>query len=1226
MENKDKAINLFRYIMQLYALKYQVVSDINSQEWVKFVSNIPKDDENIIFNYMDRTIEESEKETDNVVLLQIRKPEFEKAPTLPTELHGWVNNGWDKYYQSLVKIEKKIVQNRDQSSDITAENTQISIDGIPEYIYFDSDKYRVDAFNLFEKERDFWASRQDRIDKTRRLFNELHLKCIDLDRDSETIEMMIGQGVLACELGNGKRVNHPVLLKKVSVQFDALNNVITIIDTDNSPEIYTMLLQEIDFINHSAVKTLKEQLVEGYYHPLDRNDTPNFLKSLTHRLHAESRYAENPEDAMNFDDKLVVFNNPVFFVRKRTGGVVKAIEEIIAQLEETGEVSGPLLNLIGENASQLDEMAELLDVSETLSAISGEDKDILLSKEANREQLEIAKRIERYNAVLVQGPPGTGKTHTIANLMGHFLAQGKSVLVTSHTKKALSVVKEKVAPELQHLCVSVLDENNRDMERSIDGITDYISAHSSLELLDNTEKLKLHRARIMDDLNDIRNKIFAAKYKEFETIVFGGESFSPSQAAKFVYDHKDELAYIPGKVMLGKPLPATTGDLELLYKTNTLVSINEEQELNAALPNPNQMLIPQEFSGLINEEATLIEEAKQINSKLENRLTINYNNCSIMLGEEPLCTLFNKKALEKLKQYLTETKLGNDQSEAWHSYAVLDGKKGGGFKTAWETLIAKIQDTYLYAGDNVMLLLGKVITGDFTCNQQTITSLSKMKERLLKGKKLNTVAFLKPKEWMSIYNSVRINDKAIETASDCDVLIGACHLAIKRNETAILWNELIEKRGGLSFETFGTEPEQVAFSHVSKIKSYLEWYETVYTKIVEMVSEANLNPFVLSEKQEYTSALDEVNEAIKAVYMFLPMYIDAAILVYSRLSDNKLKLSIAREVLTDEKTTNSAICKNLLFAIEDKNAEKYSIYYNELSVLYAKYSYINERERILSEIKAYAPEWAELIKNRIGIHGLADVPANIEDAWKWKQFAGAIDEITAMPFEQLQHKSVALGAELRRTTALLAENLAWYHLICRIEGDISQKQALQGWKLTVRKIGKGTGKTAPGLRKEAQRLMAKCQTAVPAWIMPINKALESLDPKTNKFDIVIIDEASQSDISALAILYLAKKIIIVGDDEQVSPSAIGVDVEKMENLVNMHIKGIIPNAHLYDMKSSLYDIAKTTFPTLMLREHFRCVPNIIGYSNRLSYDYKIKPLRDDSNVVVKPATVSYRVK
>jgi very-short-patch-repair endonuclease len=187
------------------------------------------------------------------------------------------------------------------------------------------------------------------------------------------------------------------------------------------------------------------------------------------------------------------------------------------------------------------------------------------------------------------------------------------------------------------------------------------------------------------------------------------------------------------------------------------------------------------------------------------------------------------------------------------------------------------------------------------------------------------------------------------------------------------------------------------------------------------------------------------------------------------------------------------------------------------------------------------------------------------------------------------------------------------------------KQALIGWKLTVKKIGKGTGKNAPMYRAQARELMAKCQAAVPGWIMPISRALESLDPRKNQFDIVIIDEASQSDISSLAILYMGKKLVIVGDDKQVSPMAVGMEVDKMNVLKDIYLKDKIPNAHLYDAKTSIYDIAATTFQPLMLREHFRCVPEIIGFSNWLSYDFKIKPLRDDSNSVLLPAVVNYHV-
>ena len=45
----------------------------------------------------------------------------------------------------------------------------------------------------------------------------------------------------------------------------------------------------------------------------------------------------------------------------------------------------------------------------------------------------------------------------------------------------------------------------------------------------------------------------------------------------------------------------------------------------------------------------------------------------------------------------------------------------------------------------------------------------------------------------------------------------------------------------------------------------------------------------------------------------------------------------------------------------------------------------------------------------------------------------------------------------------------------------------------------------------------------------------------------------------------------------------------------------------------------------MLLEHFRCVPEIIGYSNWLSYDNKIKPLREASSSNLLPAVVNYRV-
>ena len=54
--------------------------------------------------------------------------------------------------------------------------------------------------------------------------------------------------------------------------------------------------------------------------------------------------------------------------------------------------------------------------------------------------------------------------------------------------------------------------------------------------------------------------------------------------------------------------------------------------------------------------------------------------------------------------------------------------------------------------------------------------------------------------------------------------------------------------------------------------------------------------------------------------------------------------------------------------------------------------------------------------------------------------------------------------------------------------------------------------------------------------------------RTQFVDLVVIDEASQSDIWALPALLRGKKLLVVGDHKQVSPSAIGVPEEKIKEL------------------------------------------------------------------------------
>lgn len=1231
MENKNKIRNLFNYIMQIYSQKQQVVTNIKDHEWFLSIADIPEDSECIKINYKDKNNDinnKKEEDYENNFLLEVQKVDYELPPKLIKDLEEWVEEDWQDFDKELRISEKKIK--------IINEKEEIE--------NFSDNPKRVEAFKKFSSERELWAQKQRVIERKRALFNQLYSKYIDLNRDSETLEMMIGQGFFKTKLANDKlknikEIDYPILLKKVNISFDALNNIIRIVDTDLDEELNTMLLQAIDSINHSAIKILKEDLEDNFYHPLDRIETIKFLKTLAHSLNSESKYIDSFEEVKNTkeNDKIVIYNNPVFFIRKKPSGVVKAIEEIIKQLEENDDISAPLLNLVGENIPLYKEEKKDKDIDEILSEINGEDRDILLIKEANREQLEIAKRIENYNAILVQGPPGTGKTHSIANLIGHFLAQGKNILVTSHTKKALSVVKDKLSPELQNLCISVLDDNNKDMEKSVDGISEYIASHSSFELEKNIDELSTKRNKILTELNSIRKNMYEAKLEEFKDIIYSEKSYSIVEAAKYVYNNKEKLSYIPGEINIKiNKSPLLNVDIEFLYKSNALLSLEEEREIGKYLPDLSSIIKPEDFEILIsNEKVENTNKEKIINKLNRDDIKFDYKKGEFLIEEKALLDSYNEDSLKFLKNFLElnmkSVLIENNKLEDWVLFAIMDGQKGGTYKVLWEKFIQKIELTYNCARESKIYLLGKEIKIEkeisIISSNQIIKILKEMKEHVAKGKKVNSFSFFKPKEWLEIYENIKINNNSLESIEDYNAVISNFELTILRDELSRMWYELIEKNGGKSFKAFGEEKEEELIKYAEKIKKLLTWYDDIYGKTKELLKEAHINFELLIKKEDFIYNLDELRKVLKTLYIDLYMCIDFLIAINSNTEERKRKIEYenTKESLSNPQVQHSKISSDILKALLDNNIENYKIKYEELLKLIEKNELIKNRLRILNIIENVAPEWADQIRNRIGIHGEKEFPFDIDELWKIKFFEAHIKNINLSLTEDLNLKIKALGKELKKVTNQLVENLAWYKLFEHIEKDVSLKQALQGWKLTVKKIGKGTGKRAPALKREAKKLMAKCQAAVPAWVMPINKALENLDPKTNKFDIVIVDEASQSDISALAILYFAKKIIIVGDDEQVSPSAVGIDIEKIDNLLNMYIKNFIPNWHLYDMKSSLYDIAKTTFPSLMLKEHFRCVPSIIGYSNRLSYDYKIKALRDDSLVPVKPATISYQV-
>jgi len=148
----------------------------------------------------------------------------------------------------------------------------------------------------------------------------------------------------------------------------------------------------------------------------------------------------------------------------------------------------------------------------------------------------------------------------------------------------------------------------------------------------------------------------------------------------------------------------------------------------------------------------------------------------------------------------------------------------------------------------------------------------------------------------------------------------------------------------------------------------------------------------------------------------------------------------------------------------------------------------------------------------------------------------------------------------------------------------------------------------------------QCREAVPAWVMPLHRVWDTVAAVPGMFDVIIVDEASQCGLEALPLLYLGKKILIVGDDKQISPEAVGVDREAVQQLKKELIYDFEFDS-TFDVENSLFDHGRLRYGEgkITLREHFRCMPEIIRFSNNLSYaDTPLIPLRQHGRHRIPP--------
>ena len=1175
MDKRGNIIALYQYIAEVVKSIKTEKKDIHNEEWCYFLEELPKYS-GITLNYLD-----NKNNLANQKILQVEKLPFLEPLAIDKELLEWISGDWTDYKSPIKLLSEKITKENDASKVVNIS------------------KKEKEILEKLLKDRKLWVEEQKKIEVVRNLFDTLYNKYLVLDRDSDSLELVVANGLVKVP---NEDIYYPILLKKVNFSIDTEKNIISITDaSDNdfiTQELYLNFLAEVENINLDKVFYLEDKIVENNIHPISKNDTiKDFFREFIHNLNPRAQFIEDL-DKKNKESVITIEWKPILFIRKKDDGKVEAINNIIKDIENGGEIPEYLSELVGVIGSDKRAIEPI--------------PDILFTKETNNEQIEIIKSLYSHRAVVVQGPPGTGKTHTIANLLGHFLAEGKNVLITSQTKKALDVLKEKIPTDIQDLCISMLDDDSSDLGNSVESISEKLG-YLNLETLKNEyEEIENQRNELKEDIKNIKRKIFNIKYQESHPIIYNNESITLREAGEFLRKNQRELDRIPGIVSSGVTCPINNENLAFLksgYKKS--VSKEEEKEIELGLNKLSDFWTLEEFK-------EMLENKKEIMSRLDLLLKnkkYHINDNLFYVDDKMLIDL------DKFKNYSGIDKIIPEDLksiEDWKKDVCIAGTENSGDRKIWLEFIKDIRRLYDLTNMTKDQLFKKEVVYkdiDVSTAKKLIIGLKKgierpgffFKHRLRKARK-------------QISDKVTINNRILETLYDCNVALEYTTLIELKENTKNTWNILMTGNSLLNKSNNKNLYKQL-YSYADQMEYLLNWYDREKKTFLHKIENAGFEKLNINKTEGSPIYVDEVNQ----IFDFIPsleklIAIGKIALEYREVDTKRSEYLIKIENIIKE---NSHLGREIKNAILNENTDKYSETLEKLRVLSEKEKLYKKYKDLLHNVKAVANSWGEELENGL----FNEKIENIYNVWRYKQISQKLKELAEKPYFNLQADILEKTEELKKLTIDLVTKKAWYNIIKFLEekDNLAISQALKGWKQTVQKIGKGTGKNTNIHKKNAKEKMLLCQKVVPAWIMPLNKVFDTLNPVENKFDIIIIDEASQSDISSLILLYMAKKIIIVGDDKQVSPSDVGVNIDKINMFRRKYIKGKVANDDLYGIRASLYSIVSTTFQPISLREHFRSVPEIIGYSNKTSYDNQILPLRDSNSSILKPAIIDYKV-
>lgn len=1151
--------------------------------------------------------------SDTPIWLKIKRLIRISPPLIPESIQDWivVDNSPSKppeIKKALQKksskqevdylVKKKLVLENDISESFNEQNNSVELKVT---LHLENNPQAQKNIARYLEDWQHWAEEEKPRRETIKIYESLFSlqQIIESQGDEQAIELIWGIGISRW-LCDGHKIEHPIIEKAVEIDIDKQDASILIRPRNTEPAIadgpyYALDNPKIGDLVEFSTEYFAKQADEIEFSPFTEESFVSVLTEAATNLSQDGVY--QPQEAfgkkarqpIKTNETLTITNNWVIFSRPRsTTAFIQDIERLqkaFIKLRREGQaIANPVKKLVSELSTQ-----------QTASNHTTQTKpQLFLPKVYNESQVDIINRLETNDAVVVQGPPGTGKTHTIANIICHYLATGRRVLVTSKGESALTVLQAQIPETLRALTISLLTSEKQGMkqlEQAITLLSNMVKQSDPITLQKEADSKQLRVDALKAKIATIDQQIEEWGKKQINPIDgtlknAAEDTTTAMELAQLVVAEQDGHQWLPDTLENStQPTPLFTN-----YDIENIRELRKKADKHVVYANqslPETQALP-DSANIAAIHADLLSLTRLKTSAQQNRVP------SLALSVEQAIPRAQDlvSVLQELGQLQTQF-VGNPWLKPlFHLW----------LKKSTNTLVDELY-THLSKIIERRQLFVKTLV-EISNPNNFLAPVLKALSNLSNNKRAFGFFSFGNQEAKKIIADARVDGEFPQDNKQWQLIL--IYIEYQNNVRKFIsqWNHISQEfdlpkftyQYGDNFRAL-----QDCYDLMSQAKIMAEKSSSIYQEITTLFPHGiNANTLFNSQK--------EIEKAIEAIQVNIAQdtfankrnSLDNLIRILNQ-SDGEIVENI-KHFLTNTLGNNQYSTSDIKQQWQNLSTELGKI--NELRPCF------DQIKTITKKISASgAPIWANKLLTQPPLaHDDELTPNNWAKTWQWKQrkrFLQSIDGRNAL--KKLSNQRSQFDRELKKTFSELV------YLKTNIGLHSSMTESVQGalnrFTTAISKVGTGKGKRAPRHRRTAYRAMEECYAGVPCWIMPVWRISENLPSEFASFDLVIIDEASQSDITALPAILRAKKLLIVGDDKQVSPTA---DFVKESDILQFthNFLSDIPYPELFVPGASIYDLASTLFPTqrIMLTEHFRCVEPIIRFSMQF-YPQALIPLR-----------------